>query len=683
MAPQKKKQPTPGYCRWCCSCCCTGFSIWCICFGLSWPAALDNKLQAAIYKGGIADKAEKDYTGVTDTNRKHNLNGVFLKYHFYNMTNPVAVMNGEAPKIKKLGPYVFQKYTTEHNIRFFDSKKIRASRMIGEMQYMPGYSCGTCRLSDRVVGAQNILSMWFLGRKCKGDASKTGSGGANEAFKHCGRIAQFGLFTPHTVEQLMWGFKEWNMVVIRVNNGHHTCPTHLPTCNDAAVRKQYDGTGQYGANLDGVRMKETIQYSGYENEGCKLPFEYKRHKIICPKGMSLGIARKSFGIEKFGKRAPPAVDINQEGKYGPAFDYDVHKKDVKAKTCSVWKDKQGNCTDSYADWVKATTSNFYKWYDDTPFDTSDDKTLDTGFKMDDASKPCKWDGSTNNIAGCPHMEQVKSFVVGHGMFHPDRMNNKDNPPLPHFGIMEQRQLELKFQGNNLVHGIKGKKYTIDEKHYKASHDNAKYGMPVSGAPYEMFPGSGVLPLQKIIDVPFFLTRPHWYGGGSQMIQWHKELGTRLPTQSSDEWSITYEPVTGLPVTGSLQYQFNTMYIPSNMNIHSGDIANTPVQYNYTNLTLEAGHFAGEKANLAKIGAFRGCGGYKGTEGCPMMVPYWIMELEIRFTPFVLEKIKRLLGVLKTVGMLKALMRFWMYGGITGIVCVFGCLSYHYFGSGKR
>jgi len=120
-----------------------------------------------------------------------------------------------------------------------------------------------------------------------------------------------------------------------------------------------------------------------------------------------------------------------------------------------------------------------------------------------------------------------------------------------------------------------------------------------------------------------------------------------------------------------------------MKIHAGDMANTPVEYDFANLTLNAGHFAGETVDLSKIGAYRNCGGWGGTPGCPMFFPYCYFKIEINFTPTILEKIKKLVNVLKTVKTLKTLMRFWMYGGITGIVCVASCLAYHYFGSGKR
>jgi len=60
-----------------------------------------------------------------------------------------------------------------------------------------------------------------------------------------------------------------------------------------------------------------------------------------------------------------------------------------------------------------------------------------------------------------------------------------------------------------------------------------------------------------------------------------------------------------------------------------------------------------------------------------------MEMKINFSPFVLEKIKKLINTMGQVGMLKTLMRFWMYGGILGLVCVASCLAYSYFGSGKQ
>lgn len=684
MAPQAKKAPSPGYCRWCCSCCCTGFSIWCIIFGLSWPAALDNKLQAAIYQNGIAAKAEKDYTGVTVSNRKHNLAGVFLKYHYFNITNPVGVMNGDAPKIVKLGPYTFQKYVVERDIRYFggpSKKKIRGSRKIGELEFMQGFSCGTCRLSDKIVSGQNLLAMWWNGRNCKGDKAATGKGdGDAEAFTHCWRIAKYGLFEPHSIEQLIWGYKDFGAFVLRGNNGHNICPGHLKTCQDAAVLKQYNLKGQYGSFPDGKRIKENIELSGYNDEGCMLPLEYKRHGKICTKGMSLGRASKNWRIGQV--NWPPQVDVDMEGKKGPAFDYEMYKREVQKGNCPLWKDKNQICTDSYEDWWKSTTTDTWQWYDDTPFDTSDDKALDKGFKMDDATKPCKWDTSTNNMPGCPHMAHTHQFGLGHGLWHPGRMDNKDNPNLPTWSGVHARNMELKFMRNNLHHGIKGKQYKLAEKHYKGSHENAKYGMPASGAAYEDFPGTGSFPVAKLFGIPLIWSRPHMLGGGAEAQKWNKEYGLRLPNANTDEWSITYEPVTGLPVTGQLQYQLNTMYLPSNMKIHSGNMS-TPVEYDYANLTLASGYFAGETIDLSKIGAYRNCGGWGGMTGCPIFLPHYTMKIEINFSPTVLEKIKKLVNALKGIGTLKTLMRFWMYGGITGIVCVASCLAYHYFGSGKR
>jgi len=403
------------------------------------------------------------------------------------------------------------------------------------------------------------------------------------------------------------------------------CPAFLPTCQDPAIKAQYSFGGKWGTWLDAVRMKVAIQLTGYEEEGCKLPFEYPRHGKICPKGMSLGLARKTFGVEMNKKRDPPQVDVDKEedglngkvGKPGPSYSYEKHKEDVAATTCSVFAGKYNTansaCTDNYDDWVKATTSNFYQWFDETPYDNSDNLALDTTFKMDDTTKPCKWDGSTNNVAGCPHMEHEQNFFIGHGIFNPDRMS-KDNPNLPLFGVTEKRNMELKFQGNNLVHGIKGKKYTIDEKHYLGSHENAKYGMPASGASYENFPGSGMMPMAKVMGgPPMFASRPHWLGGGAEAERWNRELGTRQPTATSDEWSVTLEPLTGLPVTGSLQWQMNAMYKPNPMKIHTGDL-NSPVLYDFSNLTLTAGPFAGETVNLASIGKYRNCANPVATHG---------------------------------------------------------------------
>lgn len=226
-------------------------------------------------------------------------------------------------------------------------------------------------------------------------------------------------------------------------------------------------------------------------------------------------------------------------------------------------------------------------------------------------------------------------------------------------------------------------YSVPKKYFAASHENARFGMPASGAKFEDFPGTGMMPMKKVLNgIPFIWSRPHWLGGGRAAIQWHKEMGTRLANANTDEWSITYEPMTGLPVTGDLQYQCNVVYMPTTMKIREGN-STSPVAWDFTNLTLSHGYFAGETVDFGKLGKYRNCGGTGDAEGCPILLPYWIMKLEIQFTPYILEKIKRFAGLLGTLRMLKTMMRFWAYGGITGILCVGGCLAYHYFGSGKR
>lgn len=356
-------------------------------------------------------------------------------------------------------------------------------------------------------------------------------------------------------------------------------------------------------------------------------------------------------------------------------------------------DKDGKCHSSYTDWLKYTTWNMYKWYDETPYDTTDDKAYDAGFLKDGSvgvngkkedDQPCKWDGSTNKIKGCPKMVRWygKSFLI-RGLFDDCLMQGtKCEHTLKYFDGATRRPLEWEWKKKAVKKGIKTFMYQIPEKHFKGSHENAKYGMPASGASFVDFPGDGAWPMQRVTaahmgGVPIVLTRPHWLGGGAKAKQWNEEMGLRQPLNSLDNFEIYFEPTTGFPIDAKIQWQFNTMFRPANLKLHTGD-ANSPTVFDYSNLTLHNG----ETINLATLGKYRGCPDAE-TKGCPIMIPNYILSLELNWSANLAEKIKKIAAIMKKLGTFKFLMKFWAWGGMMGIFCVISCLSYHFFMSDNR
>lgn len=380
------------------------------------------------------------------------------------------------------------------------------------------------------------------------------------------------------------------------------------------------------------------------------------------------------------------------------------------------KDKDGKCDDNHADWIKATTTSMFKWFDTTPYDTSDDLAWDGSFKMDAEDEdgnplPCKWDGSTNDVAGCPFMHKEDGYGIVQPLFHQGRMAAQKHsektpaPDLPMFGIMSRRQMALEFKKNDMVHGIKALKYRMKEKYWKGSEENARFGMPMKSctptqsapggdcpagqAQYWQFPGDGIMPLvSQVGGIPFFLSRPHWFGGGHRAEVWNNDMKMRQSSTTQDDWTITYEAITGLPARGNMQWQMNTMYRPMTARLFATEDLEGDIELDFSNTTITSGFFAGESVDYSAIGRdMTDCNAPLNDDGtgggCPLMLPYWQMHLELEPTPFTYEKIKRLIANLKKVGMIKFFMGFWMYGGVVGIVCVFSCMSYHYFASGKK
>lgn len=639
------------------------------------PGALDRKVQDAIYNGVVVGPTEKNYTHWQKDNRAPNGAEVYLIYNWFNITNPAAVMNGAAPKVVKLGPYVFQKFVTEGQVQYFDGFTKRASRKFGELRFIPSRSQG--KLSDMVY-IDNLFAAW-LWPHCNGDLQDDDA--TKKIFKVvdiCLWIAQNGIFYKGTIGELMYGTK-MNGFAFRYNNGHTVCPSNVPTCREDWVATQYDPHsgdcsapkkcgGQWSNNWAAKKMKEMVTLTGYGNEGCRRPLENQGcftqkkcdrpfdrededHSTICTAKQQVAKTAMNIGSTSDAKfsfiphKTPPPL---------AGFDYNS----FDATKMEQW------------------FTNVYQWYDETPYDTSDDKDVEKTFAQDEG-KPCKWDGSTNGDTGCPHFEKVHGFhELGQGLFYPPRQAKEDFTVFDN--IFFRRPMPLKFQAVEDVHAADCVKYKPADSFYTADGANKKYGAD-SSAKFHEYPGAASFPMRRQeLGIPVVWTLPHWHRGGDISDKWNQAISLRK-SNKFDDMTFWYEPLTGAPFDTNFHVQWNMVWPekPNGCKIINATSGET--RYDFKNLDLSA-HGLGT-VDLSQMGKWMSTvdARCQGNTGCDSMHPSWSMRISIELTPHLAAKIRNLVFGLKKLTGLQSMLSQLMIFGVCLIIANFGCMTWKYFG----
>lgn len=667
------------------------------------PGALNRKVQNAIYEGTVTKPAEKNYTHWQKDNRaEHGPFGaeVYLKYYWFNITNPSAVMNGAAPVAVKLGPYVFRKFVTEGQVQYFDSDdgalRWRASRKLGELKFEKTRSVGSL---DDVIYTPDTIKAWYW-PQCTGtimDDSTAKKAMWDGDIKHlCMNIAEEGIFWKGSVGELIYGTRMGSLggykstggvssgkpgIPFRYNNGHTVCPSTVETCRDSFMVGQYNPNsgdcsepkkcgGQFSNNWSAKRMREPVTMTGYENEGCRRPLENQGcftqkacedpwdpededHSTICDRGKFVAITRPNTGTNSDDAR----FDFLNHKRW-PPLDYETHTGFDYTKWDSAKRKKFFN--------------NVIQWYDDTPYDTSDDLAVETSFAQD-GGHPCKWDGSTNGKTGCPNFNKGgygQFNQIAQGMLYPPRQRKADYTVYE--AIYTFRPMDLKFKGVETIHETSVHKYKPDPAFFAADGANKKYGMDSSGN-FAQFPGPASFPVgRQHMGVPMIWTLPHWHRGGDIADRWNEAIGARKSREKADDWAFWYEPITGAPIDMNFGIQMNLPWAQ-----HGGclikNATDQTTRFDFSNLDLSA-HGLGT-VDLTKMGNWMSAvdtGRCTGSSGCHSMYPVWQMKLQIEFPTHVASKIRNLVFGLKKLAGLQSNLGQLMIFGVCLIIGTFGC-----------
>lgn len=126
---------------------------------------------------------------------------VFMQFFFFNVTNPDAFLKGEAKaRLTEMGPYTYREYRPKHNVSFVENGTKVAAYTPKYFVFVREKSVGDPSVD--LVTTVNIPAVAVMNR-LKGAGFWVSSG----ISMYMGSIGTT-MFMTHTVDELLWGFKD-------------------------------------------------------------------------------------------------------------------------------------------------------------------------------------------------------------------------------------------------------------------------------------------------------------------------------------------------------------------------------------------------------------------------------------------------------------------------------------------
>ncbi|XP_076842494.1 lysosome membrane protein 2 [Brachyhypopomus gauderio] len=161
-------------------------------------------LVAGVFQTLIHNRLKKEIT-LTEGSRVFNTwknppPPVFMEFFFFNVTNPQDFLGGAKPRVTHMGPYTYREYRPKDNVTFVDQGTKVSALTPKTFVFMPDLSAGDPSID--LVTTVNIPAVAVM-NKVKGLSFWTRS--AISVFM--GNIGA-QMFMTHTVDELLWGFKD-------------------------------------------------------------------------------------------------------------------------------------------------------------------------------------------------------------------------------------------------------------------------------------------------------------------------------------------------------------------------------------------------------------------------------------------------------------------------------------------
>uniref|UniRef100_A0A8C8EII4 Uncharacterized protein n=1 Tax=Oncorhynchus tshawytscha TaxID=74940 RepID=A0A8C8EII4_ONCTS len=131
---------------------------------------------------------------------------VYMQFYFFNVTNPAEVLKGERPAVLEVGPYTYREFRPMERVNFLENgTKVSA---VNTKTYVFQSDMSKGPESD-LIRTVNIPAMTVM------EKFKDTSVIANLISSYMKSVNE-GLFTTHTVGELLWGYEDGLLKAMKV-----------------------------------------------------------------------------------------------------------------------------------------------------------------------------------------------------------------------------------------------------------------------------------------------------------------------------------------------------------------------------------------------------------------------------------------------------------------------------------
>ncbi|KAJ0057089.1 hypothetical protein NL108_002022, partial [Boleophthalmus pectinirostris] len=123
---------------------------------------------------------------------------IYMQFYFFNLTNPLEVLDGERPAVVEIGPYTYREYRPMEEVSFLENGTKVSAVNTKTYIFQPNMSRGP---ETDLIRTVNIPAMTVM------DKFKNEPIFANLISAYMRSLGE-GLFTTQTVGELLWGYED-------------------------------------------------------------------------------------------------------------------------------------------------------------------------------------------------------------------------------------------------------------------------------------------------------------------------------------------------------------------------------------------------------------------------------------------------------------------------------------------
>ncbi|KAM6975659.1 lysosome membrane protein 2c isoform 2-T2 [Tautogolabrus adspersus] len=130
---------------------------------------------------------------------------IYMQFYFFNVTNPLEVLDGDRPAVVEVGPYTYREYRPMEQVNFHSNGTKVAAVNTKTYIFEPNMSRGP---ESELIRTVNIPAVSVMD-KFKDDFIMS------NLISSYMRATDTGLFTTRTVGQLLWGYEDSLLKALR------------------------------------------------------------------------------------------------------------------------------------------------------------------------------------------------------------------------------------------------------------------------------------------------------------------------------------------------------------------------------------------------------------------------------------------------------------------------------------